>query len=99
MSLTKSDKNWIASTVDSTVGKAIEQNNKRIFAYMNQTFAKQTDMDEVKAILTDHDSKFDRILDMLDTILGNQVKDRQELDIVSSRLSNHEGRIQALEKA
>lgn len=38
-----------------------------------------------------------KIQDMLDKILGNQIKDKQDLDLVNSRVGNHEERLEALE--
>ena len=56
--------------------------------------------DEVKAYVdekvADLPSKQD-FFDRTDQILGNQVKDKEEIDLVNSRVSNHEERIQALE--
>lgn len=50
-------------------------------------------IDEKVAILPSKDDFFDRT----DQILGNQVKDKEEIDLVSARVSDHEQRLQALE--
>lgn len=89
MSLTTNDKKWVKKTIDDSVA----QNNSNIFGYMNQTFAKQPDIEDVKKEL----KKIDKVIDMLDTILGNQMKDKQDLDLVSARVGDHEDRIQKLE--
>jgi|GEM_PF-5029609 len=85
MPLTKSDKNWIK--------KAIQDNNTNIFGYLNNFFAKKDELEEVKKEV----KKIDKVLDMLDKVLGNQVKDKQDLDLVSARVSNNKDRINALE--
>lgn len=94
MPLTKSDKNWIKKTSEEASKKAVEDNNTHIFGYLNTFFAKKDGLEDVKKEV----KKIDKVLDMLDTILGNQVKDKQELDMVTARVSNHEQRIQKLEE-
>ncbi len=90
MSLTKLDKNWIQKTINETIVKAFTD----FYDVIRQNFASKEELQKVENRL---DKKFDTVIDKLDSILGNLNEDRDDINLMSARVSDHEDRLQVLE--
>ncbi len=98
MALTKTDLKKITEIFQLSVSKILGELTKdyqsRISEYLDFKFQKlEKDLTEK----IDHLPTKDEFYDRTDKILGSQHKDRDEFEMVSSRVSDHEDRIQALE--
>jgi len=93
MPLTKTDKNWIDNLLETKLDVRFNEFSSKFLNYINATFAKQSDLEEVKTQV----AKIDRVVELLDQVVGNQKKQQDEEAILSANVSDHEERIQALE--
>lgn len=91
MSLTKNDK----EAIQQIVKKEVSDNNTKLLGFINTTFAKQSDLIDVKNQL----SKIDVLMSKMDRLIGMFLKSQEESNLLSSKVYDDlEPRVKALEK-